>query len=165
MKGAIGSLVIATLLLSGCGFRDSGLNPFNWFGRSQPAATTADGVNPLIPRRTGIMARRDRGYPGDTIARITDLTIERLPGGAIIRATGISDRNGPYQARLHPQEGTDPSVKAFDFEVVTPNRARSTETELVRTVTVATYLSDRELRGVRTIRVQARSNARASTRR
>ena len=166
MKRATGGFLVAALVLSGCGFRDSAFNPFNWFGRAEPVAVTETGANPLIPaQRTGIFRRRDAVYAGNAIAQVTDLAIERMPGGAIVRATGVSDRNGPYDARLIRRDAEGAGAITYDFEVVTPSRALSTETARVRTVTVGVQLSERELAGVESIRVVGRANALSSGRR
>ena len=81
-------------LLSGCAaIRDSAVNPLNWFGRSQqegPAPqedAAGAAVNPLIPTRSGLFGNArerfrnlDLTTPIDTV---TDLRVERVPGGAI----------------------------------------------------------------------------------
>ena len=58
------ALLLASFVLSSCGtVRDSRVNPFNWFGRSQPAQTvevwghheqTVVATAPLSPQVAGV---------------------------------------------------------------------------------------------------------------
>ena len=90
------------LALAGCGgFRDSRINPRNWFGRStsraRDTAAASTGGNPLIPEDDeSIFRRRNREevYPGTPVDQITALAVERTSDGAIIRATGQTARQG-----------------------------------------------------------------------
>ena len=52
MRITIGALMISTLVLSSCGgWRDSRVNPTNWFGTSRETTNTLDeNLNPLIPQ-------------------------------------------------------------------------------------------------------------------
>jgi len=157
-------LLVAGMTLSGCGFRDSGFNPLNWFGRgrAEPAATAGDS-NPLIPRRRAF-ARPEAVYPGDAIAVIREMRVEKIPGGAIVHATGVSRRAGPYEAQLVRDAASEPGVMSFEFDVITPSRARVNTPEATRTVTVGAYVADDDLQGIGTIRVRGAENALASRR-
>lgn len=169
-------------VLAGCGtVRDSALNPFNWFGRSQDVpleqSSAADGsstasaqtTNPLIPqRRQGIFARAraaaDIENPTTPIAQIATLQIERVPGGAIIRASGIDSFANSYDAGLLPQtvdETPVDGVLVYSFRRRVPEGTQPGGAEATREITVARFVSDQTLRGVRSIRVEAASNARA----
>lgn len=168
MGKTVAGLLIATLLLSGCGtVRDSRLNPFNWFGSSREVKTTqAEGeVNPLIPTRSGLFRRRvttevDLTTPVD---QVTELRVERIPGGAIIRATGIDPVQGAYDVRLVPVDPEERAVKgvlSYRLQRQLP-AARRGGPEQTRRMVAARRVTDRTLRGVRSIRVEGARNARA----
>ena len=112
MKLSLGVLLILATLAAGCGtVRDLRLiRHLNWFGgaTSRPVATqTAVGANRLLPQRTraGLFSRETQEvYAAPPIAVIDELLIERRPGGAIIRTTGIAERAGPFDVRLVAEE-------------------------------------------------------------
>lgn len=164
-------------LLGGCGgVRDSALNPFNWFGRSQDApveqsaeaAASPSATNPLIPkRRAGIFAReRERAEafdPTTPMPQITELRVERVPGGAIIRARGLDTYVNSFDAGLEPnnaEELPEDGVLVYSFRRQLPEGAVAGGAEAAREVTVARFVTDQTLRNVRSIRVEAASNAR-----
>ena len=163
-RPAIGALVLA-LGLGGCGYiRDSAINPANWFGRGQVTEVDAEARNPLLPR-LGAFSRREEVYPGNAIAQITEMGIDRLPGGAVVRATGVSDRQGPYDARIvKDEDSSTPDTLVYTFEVVMPRRAPATGSVASRTVTASVYLDLDALEGVRRITVRGARNE-ASARR
>ncbi|MEM6759996.1 MAG: hypothetical protein AAF601_11025 [Pseudomonadota bacterium] len=171
------TLLSAALTLSACAaVRDSRVNPFNWFGRGQSepvAQTPAEEVNPLIPTRNERRARLFRRpgeaeYLGTPIDQVNGLVVERVPGGAMIRASGISAFQGAYDVRLTPDNDDEEPVEGvltYRLEVVQPVRARRGGPERIRTVTAARRLTDRQLENVRTIRVLGVRNAQTSQRR
>lgn len=172
------TVLISALTLTACGaIRDSAVNPVNWFGkgRSGPVAPSepATPVNPLIPKneKGGIFARqreRDAIFLGEPIDQVTDLTIERVPGGAVIRATGITAVQGVHSIQLTPTtKDITPvdGVLSFRLEGIRPDRARSVGSVHTRTVVAAIALTDQELSGVGTIQVQAARNVQTSRRR
>ncbi|WP_300055176.1 hypothetical protein [uncultured Roseobacter sp.] len=166
MRKTVSALLVSALVLSACGgFRDSRVNPFNWFGRAEPAPVTLanEETNPLIPTRTGLFSsnRNRDAYFGQPIDTVSDLVIERVPGGAIIRATGVASVQGIYDVRLTPvsdQETAVDGVLSYRLEGVprvgTPQGAPAT-----REVIVARKVTDQTLAGARTIRVEAERNA------
>lgn len=163
MQKSLSVLLISAVVLSGCG--NSRLNPKNWFGRSQavPVASATD-VNPLIPRKKRLL-KRDTSYQGTLVGEIRDLTIERVPGGAIARVTGVADLQGPYEVRLMPLNDGAPVGGVLSYEL----RALSVPyspvgTERSRTLTAAVFVTDQDLAGVREIRVLGARNARSSRR-
>jgi hypothetical protein len=137
----------AVLALTACNTR---LNPFNWFGRSEPAA----------PATLVTEAPAD---PRDLVADVLTMTVEPLPGGAILRATGRTPTQGYWDAELVLREGPDedPAVQVYDFRIFPPVVQMDVNTPQSREVTVALYLSDIDLDGVRSISVQGAANARA----
>lgn len=160
-------LFAASLALASCG---TILNPRNWFGRSEPAPTvedTAEEVNPLIPRtRRGIAInfgkrKRDEVDTTTLITAISDVRVERVPGGAIIRATGFDPTLGTFNAKLVPEnddEVAEDGVLTYRLQRNTSG-IRTNSPQSLRDVVVARHVTDSMLLGVSTIRVVARDNA------
>ena len=159
----------SVLALSACG--QSRLNPFNWFGgaRSVPTTTsTAAETNPLLPQRRAAVSifrtSREEVLAGLPIAVVDELLIERRPGGAIIRTTGIADSAGPYDVRLALDPGaTDADTLAYSF-LIKPGAGPARTGPDARKVTAAVFLTDNELAGIREIRMTGRENALVSRR-
>lgn len=168
-------ILVASVTLGACGVvRDSALNPTNWFGRStSESVEVADAgpVNPLIPQTGGGLFARVRGeapgFVGQPFGEIVDLTIERIAGGAIIRATGRADRQGVYAVQLTPVNEDElpvDGVLTYRLEGLEPERGAAVGTPATREVTAARNITDQDLRGVRTIRVEGARNARVARR-
>jgi hypothetical protein len=176
MRLLMTTLMISTLTLSACGFRDSRANPANWFGnsRSQPVDIDQNvDTNPLIPQNesAGLFSSfsdQTDLYTGTPIDQVTELVIERVPGGAVVRATGVSDYDGPFGVRLTPtSDVSDPTdgIMSYTFEAERPRDAGRTTSTRVRTVTAAVRLTDKQLARIKTIRVDAARNAQTTARR
>jgi len=163
----ISVLVLSALVLTSCSaVRDSRMNPFNWFGRSEsvPVATET-AVNPLIPKRSASIFRqeRDDSYRGTNIGEVTGLVIERRPGGAIIRATGVADAQGAFDLRLvKVDEESDGTTLTYAMRGLQPSGAQGAVAS--RTHTVAVWVTDNDLLGVRTIQVRGDRNIRSTRR-
>lgn len=169
-------LLVGAMTLGACSTR---LNPFNWFdrGQSEPVQPQqeVEEKNPLIPESErvrlnlfGLRNDDDAEYPGGPIDQVSGLVIERVPGGAVIRATGVADYQGAFGVRLQPaneDEVAEDGVLTYRLEVIRPDRARVGGPERVREVTAARHLTDNQLAGVRTIRVEGLRNAQTSSRR
>lgn len=162
MRATVPVLVITGLFLAGCNSR---ANPVNWFDSDHPDESVLapiESTNPLIPESTGIFDSRKKEdvFLGTPIDAIADLTLERVPGGILIRATGRSATQGAYNARLTPaneDEIPEEGVLSYRLEAqYTQITGGSAET---REVTVARKLTDQELEGTRTIRVEGVQNA------
>lgn len=173
MRKTLPTLLVLSIVLGACGVvRDSRINPFNWFGRSQaaPVAASAENTNPLIPQsRGGLFSSRNApaDYAGRPFEEITDLTVERIPGGAIIRATGLAARQGIYDVQLTPADEDELPVKGvltYRLEGVRPRYRTPTGAKPTRIVTAGRKVTDQTLRGVRTIRVEGSLNARTARR-
>ena len=164
MRTPLFMIITASFVLTSCG---TFLNPRNWFGRSEPAPASAEveQVNPLIPRTNrGIrLGGGQREAPDTTtpISTITNIRVERVPGGAIIRATGLDPTQGAFNAKLEPADSEENAVDG----VLTYRLQRDTTGEraagspAAREVTVARHVTDQTLRGVTTIRVEGAQNA------
>lgn len=170
MRRPLVALLVVSMTLSACGaIRESRINPFNWFGGSRevpadvdPAATGE--ANPLIPQRRASLFRRDENiYLGRPLDQVTELRIERVADGAIIRVEGIAQRADAYDIRLVPKATDRQGELHFELLGEFPQVTSST-VRLPRPVVVATHLSDQELEGIRRIRVSAARNARESRR-
>ena len=145
------ALVSLCLLLIGCGgFRDSRLNPFNWFGRSEPRETI------VLPA-----AAEDKR---PLVEAVLTMAVEPIPGGAIIRATGQTPTQGWWKADLVPQPLTEDGVLVFEFRLLPPITNTDVNTPQSREVTVGLYMSDIKLEAVREIVVQGATNARTARR-
>ena len=171
MRKSLSVLLVSTMVLTACGLRESVVNPFNWFGRSQsePIAVP-ENVNPLIPRRSPLFSRRasdEDDYAGRPFEEIVDLKVERVPGGAIIRATGLAARQGRYEVRLTPatdDETPVDGVLTYRLEGVEPGFNTAAGTKPTREVTAGRKVTDQMLRGVNVIRVEGSLNARTARR-
>lgn len=170
------SVLISALALGACGtIRDSAVNPANWFGNgsSAPAPTTkTESTNPLLPaENTGLFSKKrgqDAIYQGKPIDQITKLFIERVPGGAVIRATGITAKQGVHSVRLTPateDETPVDGVLTYRLEGIDSTFAQNVGSAHTRTVVAARALTTQQLASVGTIRVEAARNAQSSRRR
>jgi hypothetical protein len=178
MRKFLTVFLAATLFLSGCSsWSSSRANPGNWFGGSRTAPTDAQAqaefsgaeINPLIPTTgRGIFAKAEKPDLSVLIDTVTELRIDREPGGAIVYATGVASRQGAYGAelRLAPQDGPPKDgILNFSFRVLYPQAATPVGNERTRTVIDAYSLTSQQLTGVRAIRVTAARNSRESRRR
>lgn len=173
MRKTLPALLVLSMTLGACAtVRDSRVNPLNWFGRSQaaPVETTAENTNPLIPQAGGLFGNRNKqpdDYIGKPFEEVTDLTVERVAGGAIIRATGLAARQGIYAVQLTPANEDEVAVDgvlSYRLEGVRPDFATPVGTKPTRQVTAGRKVTDQTLRGVRTIRVEGSLNARTARR-
>lgn len=171
MRISLAILLVSSLALASCGWRDSRVNPRNWFGKSQAVAveTEQGAVNPLIPaRRRGVFARPEPEDLSVPIASVTELSVEPTNTGAIIVATGVAERQGPYEVRLVPDSDDltpQDGVLSFSFRVLYPRTGSAAGSEFTRTVRDGYSISSADLEGVRAIRVSAAGNALETRRR
>jgi len=173
MRKTFSALLLSTLVLTGCAtVRDSRVNPFNWFGkaRSEPIAQSSAQANPLIPQTSSIFSRKRNSeavYNGRPVDQITDLTIERVPGGILLRATGLAARQGLYDVQLVPQNKDElpvDGILTYRFEGLEPASQTPIGAAATREVIVARTLTDQQLAEVHTIRIEGQRNALTSSR-
>jgi hypothetical protein len=173
MRKSFSALLVSTLVLTGCAtVRDSRVNPFNWFGNARSESLTQAEVNtnPLIPTRSGLFASaraEEAVYTGRPFDQVTDLTIERVPGGALIRVTGLAARQGIYDVQLTPANEDElpvDGVLTYRLEGVEPARNTPVGAQPTREVVAARKITDQTLAGVQTIRVEGQRNALTSRR-
>lgn len=149
-RSIIAILVLATGLAGCGGFRESRLNPLNWFRPAEQAFVGELYVRPEDPRAL--------------VAEVTDLTVEPHATGAIIRATGLPPSQGYWEAELVALPLDAEGRLVFEFRIFPPPAPLPAGTPRSREITVATSLSTRRLEGVSAIVVQGASNALSSRR-
>lgn len=162
MRSVIPTLLIATVLISGCSTR---ANPVNWFNNNPPEEdnlTLIEEDNPLIPNESGLFSRdpEDLAYKGSTVSAIENVTLERIPGGVMIRATGKLSTQGAFNARLSP---VDPDEEPQDGVLTYRLQAETTQVTggapITRTVIVGRVRTYQELGDTRVIRIEGLQNA------
>lgn len=137
--------------LAGCGgLRQSRLNPFNWFRKSEPRET--------------IVLPGEKVDGRGLVDAVLDLKVEPIPGGAIVRARGQTPTQGYWQAELVPQPLTEGGTLVYEFRIFPPAGKADVNTPQSRQIDAAIYISDIKLENVREIVVQGATNARASRR-
>lgn len=142
---------MAAAALAGCGgFRQSRLNPFNWFGRSEPRET--------------IVLPDERQDARPLVETVLSMTVEPIPGGAIVRARGQTPTQGWWKAELVPLDIDEDGVLVYEFRLLPPVGQTDVNTPQSRQVDVAIYISDIRLDRVREIVVQGATNARSARR-
>lgn len=145
-----------TLILAGCGgFRDSKINPLNWFGRSQSGPSTV-ATDPAY-------AAED---PRPLVASVTSLEIEQTTEGAIVTAVGLPPTQGWWDAELVAENFGEPvdGVITYRFVVQEPPSATRSSTPQSREVTAAKFLSNFDLAAISEIVVMGETNSRSSRR-
>jgi hypothetical protein len=149
MRKPLLAMLVVVLTISACGrIRESRLNPFNWFGRSEPVAVqTADPAVAQDGRRL--------------VAEVTELVLDRTAGGAIVRAVGLPPTQGFWEAELVARPIDENGVLVYDFRVFPPPRGGDVSTRQSREIVVAAFLSNIRLDGITQISVQGEGNARA----
>ena len=137
--------------LAGCaGVRQSKLNPFNWFKKSEARET--------------IVLPDEKVDPRPLVDTVVSMAVEPIPGGAVVRARGVSPTQGWWDAELVPQDLDDKGVLVYEFRLLPPTKRADVGTQQSREVDVAIYISDVKLENVREIVVQGATNARVSRR-
>lgn len=158
----MGNRLIAALavlvLVTGCArVSESRFNPFNWFGSSEAADT-------LIPDGA------EWGDEADTSVEIPDVTamrVDRMPGGAIVTADGVTLTQGFWDAALvevTDSVDVDDATIVLDFRVQRPFRRHPEGAVPTRTVSAGIFLSDGDLRGVSRIVVRGATTQRVARR-
>jgi hypothetical protein len=138
--------------LAGCGaIRDSRLNPLNWFGRSAPVEKVVVDTGP-------------KEDPRPLVETVLDMKVEAFPGGAIVRATGLTPTQGWWEAELVELPVDENGVLVLEFRLLPPVTQTDVNTPRSRQVTVGTSFSDIKLASITRIVVQGKTNARASAR-
>lgn len=139
------------LAVAGCaGVRQSKLNPFNWFRKSEPRET--------------IVLPEQQGDPRPLVEAVLSMQVEPIPGGAVVRARGVTPTQGWWEAELVPQDLDDKGVLVYEFRLLPPKGRADVNTQVSREIDVAIFISDVKLENVREIVVQGATNARSARR-
>ena len=149
------AVLMAPLALASCGISETRLNPFNWFGGGDNVST----AQPLE-----IVVRADTR---PIVAEITQLDVERTPGGAIIRVTGLPPTQGWHGASLvnvDPDGQPFNGVLSYSLRALPPDAPTRVSTRQSRELTAAVFVSDILLSNVRVIQVTGARNSRISRR-
>jgi len=152
MKRSLLAAMAVVLLVSACSaMRTSKLNPFNWFGRSQATGTAA------------VVLPGPEADARPLVEQVLSLAVEAMPGGAIVRATGLPPTQGWWDAELAALPITDGKL-VYDFRLLAPPQPAAVSTQRSREVTVAVFVPTMTLDEVNSITVQGAQNARTSRR-
>lgn len=139
------------LTLAGCGgLRESRLNPFNWFRRSEPRET--------------IVLPGEQTDPRGLVETVLSMNVEPIPGGAVVRARGLTPTQGWWNAELVGRDVDENGVLVYEFRLLPPVGQSDVNTQRSREIDVAIYISDIKLANVREIVVQGATNARSARR-
>ncbi len=152
MRTPIAAILLGTLVLTGCATK---LNPFNWFKRGSTEETLTELPDPAVIND-----------PRPLVQQVVSLSVEKTPGGAIIRATGLPPTQGYWNAELVAENDEKPvkGVLTYQFRIAEPIDFQAVSTPQSREVVVARYVSNIKLQDVRQIRVVGAKNARSTRR-
>jgi len=156
----LGTAVLLTL--SGCAqISDSRFNPLNWFGSStEVAAVDQNGVQrPLIPARQRQIVFDNRAL----VQSITSMNVDRSPTGAIVRAVGVAQTQGYFNAELI-NRGVQNGVLILEFRAQAPMGLEVPGTSRSRQISAAYVVEGGDLASIQSVRVQSATNARTSRR-
>ncbi len=133
MKTPLAALLIATLVVAGCG--SSRLNPRNWFGESR-----AEAVPDLGPVSNTI----DNRPP---VPEVSALTIERTSSGALVRAEAVMPSAGWWDAELVAENFGRPTggVLTLRFVAAAPRAPVAAPNPAARTLVAAYTLTQAQL--------------------
>lgn len=159
-------ILFVTILVAGCSTK---ANPVNWFDNDPPEKDNFTGVeetNPLIPEGDGGFfqsGREERArYKGVPIDTVTEVDIERVPGGVIIKARGVSATQGVYEARLTPaneDETPEDGVLIYRLEARNDESRNAQGASKTREVVVGRKRTEQELAGATRVRIESATNA------
>jgi len=178
MKRRVFLGLAAAGVLTGCGgFRESRVNPRNWFGRSRARrrdeATATPNANPLIPEQEegGLFdtirnRKKNAPYGGTLVAEVSALEVERATGGAIIRVRGLATQQDVHDVRLVPETANgEPVGGVLSYELRAVHAPVTAGTPVQpRELQAAVFVSDKTLEGVREIQVRGSRNMHTSRR-
>ena len=142
----------ALATLSGCSGGIS-LNPFNWFSSDEDNIERLEEIDVRRAQDNRLL-----------IPEVTSLSVEKLPGGIILRANGLPDQQGWYDAQLVPNDSDTPGDGnlTLEFRASPPAEPTRVSTVQSREIIAGIYLSDVQLVGIRVIRVLGSSQSRST---
>ncbi|MGB1234982.1 MAG: hypothetical protein ACPG5U_04545 [Planktomarina sp.] len=142
--------IVALTFVSGCSsISSSSLNPGNWFGGAEPAKAGAiTEVPSIIPAGKSVQITTVEGR--ELMEQLASVEVRDVSGGVLVTAQGRTSRAGAYNLQL-VNEGVNGTTLALAFRVQYPAQAAAGGSQLV---TVAQFLSEKTLRGIRAIQVR-----------
>jgi len=160
LRGILLTLLLAATLTGCARLADSRLNPFNWFGasRSAPVMDPQD-RRPLVPEGRQVQIVDARVLVGS----ITQMSVDRTPSGAIVRATGQTDTQGYFNAELIARS-IEGGVLTLEFRAEAPRDFEAEGTARSRSITAAYVIPANQLAAIRQVRVVGATNSRISSR-
>ncbi|MBA3324260.1 MAG: hypothetical protein H0T41_02945 [Rhodobacteraceae bacterium] len=145
------SALAGAVLLAGCSL------PFGSIPASERNADSPEVVRDeergLL---TGLFTRAPRDLPDAVPVPMREAALERGYGGVILRATGVAPTQGFYDAALVAENDGVPDaagVLTVALVAVPPETPVDVGPERTRLLLTAAYLSERELRDIRALRV------------
>ncbi len=119
--------LLALSLLAGCsGFGESRLNPMNWFGPSTQNVAEFSIERPADPR--------------PLIELVTQIQVDKLPHGALVRATGQAATQGYWMAELVVNNADEKGNLVIDFRIIPAASGAAVSTPRSREITAAVSL-------------------------
>lgn len=150
-----------SVALAGCGgWKESRVNPRNWFGKSEKVQT-------LEPKTGYLKAKADHRT---LVADVSTLEIKRTPTGAIVSVTGLPPTQGWWGAALEADDDARPvdGVITYRFVVAPPEPGSPASQRVMnagsRTVTAAAFINNVRLADTRKIVVIGAQNERSISR-
>lgn len=152
MKTPLLSALTLVIALGGC---SSSWNPLNWGGSDVPDTLEPEG---------GYAAATADGRP--LVSEVTGVTVERTPGGVILRATALPPSQGYWSVALVP-ETRDPVDGRMTYRFVAwpPIQPMPASTPVSREVTAARFINAYALESIQHISVVGATNQRTITQR
>lgn len=149
MRIALFAAMAALMILAACGkIRESRFNPFNG-SRAEVATLQPKGGYVVTPEYRQL------------VDQVLTLAVEPMPGGGIVRATGLPATQGYWQADLVPENDGEPvdGVLTLRFVVFPPPQPAPASTQPSREITVGYFLTDQQLAKISRIIVQGQTTA------
>jgi len=155
MKTPLALLLITTLVLAGCGgFRDSRINPRNWFGESRAEARPDLGPTSAVTDNRPL------------VPQVSALSIERTSSGAIVRAEAVMPSAGWWDPQLVAENaGRAPGgVLTFRFVAAPPQTPVFVPSPAARTITAVVALTQAQVDTTSEVVVVGAENSRRARR-
>lgn len=133
------------------------LNPFTWFGGGRRERERGANQS-LIPGDADTPDADNRWL----IDQVTSFSVERTPGGAIARATGLPESQGYYDAELVAVQSQNAGELTYEFKIRPPAQSPRVGTPFSREIVAAVFITTHELANIRLIRINAARNNRTA---
>jgi hypothetical protein len=154
-------VLAGALALSGCNwFRNSSVNPFNWFQSSEPTNEEIDAAVALAEREAALMDGRQ------LIPQVISLDVMPTQYGAVVTAVGLPPTQGWWAADLIPENDGFPveGVVTFRFVVAPAPPGKRVSTQQSRELSAGAFLPRQRLPEIREIVVLGQEGSRSSRR-